>query len=308
VPLLAIVGPTAAGKSELALALAQRWPLEILSADSRQVYRGMDIGTAKPSTAERLAVPHHLLDLVAPDERFTVADWVAGARSLIPQIAARGRLPVIVGGTGLYVSALLNGYDFGRQPGSAEGRRRLTDELAQRGLAALAARLAGLAPELAAGTDLRNPRRVIRALERAESGSTARPRGEPWSGRLCVLGIERPRDALDARIAARSRHMFGAGLLSETRALLDAGYGPELPAMSGHGYAEAIHHLAGEWTLEHAVAVTVARGRRYARRQLTWFGRDARVRWVPAGSGDASHATVVARAAELLRPIVEADA
>lgn len=306
-PIVAVVGPTASGKTALALALTERFPLEILSADSRQVYRGMDVGTAKPSPAERAAVPHHLLDLAAPDERFTVADWVAQARALLPQIAARGHLPLVVGGTGLYVTALLDGYDFGHQPGSAEARRRLTDELNSVGLAALAARLGRLAPELAASTDLRNPRRVLRALERAESGSTARPGSEPWDERVCLIGLGRPREVLEARIAERARRMFAGGLLAETRALLDAGYSPELPSMSGHGYAEAIRHLAGEWNLEQAIAGTVVRSRQYAKRQLTWFGRDARLTWIAAGERDAHDEMIVRRAVELLQPIVDGD-
>lgn len=306
-PIVAVVGPTASGKTALALALTERFPLEILSADSRQVYRGMDVGTAKPSPAERAAVPHHLLDLVAPDERFTVADWVAQARALLPQIAARGHLPLVVGGTGLYVTALLDGYDFGHQPGSAEARRRLTDELNSVGLAALAARLGRLAPELAASTDLRNPRRVLRALERAESGSTARPGNEPWDERVCLIGLGRPREVLEARIAERARRMFAGGLLAETRALLDAGYSPELPSMSGHGYAEAIRHLAGEWNLEQAIAGTVVRSRQYAKRQLTWLGRDARLTWIAAGERDAHDEMIVRRAVELLQPIVDGD-
>lgn len=282
-------------------------PVEILSADSRQVYRGMDVGTAKPSVAEQEAVPHHLLDLVAPDERFTVADWVAPARALLPQIAARGRLPLLVGGAGLYVSALLDGYDFGRRPGSAGARRRLTDELESMGLVALAERLSQLAPEVAASTDLRNPRRVLRALERAESGSTARPGSEPYEGRVCLIGLQRPREVLEARIAERTRLMFAHGLLTEARALLNAGYGPELASMSGHGYAEAIRHLVGEWTLEQAIAATVVRTRQYAKRQLTWFGRDPRITWIAASERDASSEIIVRCALRLMRRIVNRD-
>ena len=203
-PLVAIVGPTASGKTDLGLALARHLPVEILVADSRQVYRGMDIGTAKPDAAARTAVPHHLLDLVAPDEPFTVAQWVDAARMLIPDIAARGRLPLVVGGTGLYVAALIEGHDYAAQAWSPHVRRRLTDELEAGGLEPLAERLRVLDPGTAAQTDLRNPRRVLRALERAEAGGGGvRPRVEPYAGRLALIGLDRPREVLYGRVDER---------------------------------------------------------------------------------------------------------
>ncbi len=162
------MGPTAAGKTDFSLALGDLVACEILVADSRQVYRGLDVGTAKVGAAERKRVPHHLLDLVEPGEPFTVAQWAERARALVPEIAARGRLPLVVGGTGLYVTALVDGFDFAAQPWSPEVRERLADELEAEGLAVLAERLARLDPASAARTDLRNPRRVLRALERAE--------------------------------------------------------------------------------------------------------------------------------------------
>jgi len=165
-PLAAIVGATASGKSELAMALAARLPLEIVVADSRQVYRGMDIGTAKPSPADQRAVPHHLLDLAEPSETFTLADWLARARQLLPEIWERGNLPLLVGGTGLYVTALADGYRLVPQPPSAGLRRELAAEVEQAGLGTVAQRLATLDPRTAARIDLRNPRRVLRALER----------------------------------------------------------------------------------------------------------------------------------------------
>jgi len=282
--------------------MARRLPIEILVADSRQVYRGMDVGTAKPGAAARAAVPHHLLDLADPDEAFTVARWVGLARSLLPEIAGRGRLPMMVGGTGLYVSALLDGHDYAAQPWSPELRARLNDELDAEGLEPLAARLTQADPAAAATIDLRNPRRVLRALERAEAGGGGvAPAGAPFAGRIALIGISRPREVLYRRIDERARQLFTSGLLEEVRALLDAGYEPELRPMSGHGYGEAIRHLAGEWSLDEAVEATARRTRQYAKRQLTWFRRDPRIMWVAADDEPADAADLVERADGLLR-------
>jgi tRNA dimethylallyltransferase len=300
--LAAIVGPTASGKSDLAMALARQLPLEILVADSRQVYRGMDVGTATPSATDRAAVPHHLLDLVAPDEPFTVAGWVARARPLLAEIAARGAWPMVVGGTGLYVSALIDGFDFASQAWSPEVRERLSAELEAEGLATLAVRLHDLDPAAAARIDVRNPRRVLRALERAEAGGVGKSlRATPYSGRLALLAVSRPREVLYRRIDERARRLFETGLLDEVRALLDAGYGADLAPMTGHGYREAAGYLAGEWSLDEAITRTARRTRQYAKRQLSWFGRDPRIVWLAAGDGPADDPVLVARAVDLLR-------
>lgn len=278
--------------------------MEILVADSRQVYRMMDVGTAKVGPDARRRVPHHLLDLVEPDAPFTVADWARHARGLAPEIAARGALPMVVGGTGLYVSALVDGFDFAAQPWSPDVRQRLAEELDTEGLAVLAERLARLDPAGAARTDLRNPRRVVRALERAElagCGAADRVRANPWPGHLGLLGLRRPLAVLDRRIEERAEQMFDSGLLHETRRLLDRGYGAALPALTGHGYAEAARHLAGEWSLEQAIATTARRVRRYARRQLSWFGRDRRILWLDAGDGPSDDPALVRQGSDLLR-------
>lgn len=304
-PLLGIVGPTASGKTDLALAIARRLPVEIVIADSRQVYRGMDVGTAKPDAAARAAVAHHLLDVVEPDEPFTVADWVTQARALLSEIAEKGRLPLLVGGTGLYVSALLDGHDYASQSWSPELRRRLAEELETEGLGPLAERLGRLAPDVAERTDLRNPRRVLRALERAEAGSARSSRTEPYAGRTALVAIQRPREVLYRRIDNRARRLFTAdGLLDEARRLRAAGHGPELRPMSGHGYLEAMGHLAGEWTLEEAIERTARRTRHYAKRQLTWFRRDVRLIWIRAGDRPADDPVVVDEAERLLRAAV----
>ena len=301
-PLLGVVGPTASGKTELALALAERLPVEIIVADSRQVYRGMDIGTAKVAPSARRRVPHHLIDVVDPDEPFTVADWVERARAVIPEIAARGRLPLLVGGTGLYVAALVDGHDYAAQPWSPELRRRLADEHEAEGLEPLVERLEAADPAAAAAIDRRNPRRVLRALERIEAGGGgAMQRATPYAGRVALIGLDRPREVLYRRIDERAAWLFANGLLDEVRALRAAGFGSELRPMSGHGYAEAAAHLAGEWTLEEAVAVTARRTRQYAKRQLTWFRRDPRVLWIAAGDSPADAPGIVERAERVLR-------
>ena len=301
-PLACIVGPTASGKTDLALALADRLPVEVVVADSRQVYRGMDIGTAKPGAAARQRVAHHLLDVVDPDQPFTVADWVERARAAIEEIAGRGHIPMVVGGSGLYVAALVDGHDYAAQPWSPELRRRLTDELEADGLEALVARLEATDPTVAAAIDLRNPRRVLRALERAEAGGGgAAPLATPYPGRVALIGLDRPRDVLYRRIEERARWLFANGLLDEVRALRAAGFGPELLPMTGHGYAEAAARLAGEWTLDEAVAVTARRTRQYAKRQLTWFRHDPRLLWIPAGDLPGDAPQIVARAEQLLR-------
>lgn len=296
-PIGAIVGSTATGKTELALAVARTVAVEILVADSRQVYRGMDIGTAKPDAAARMAVPHHLIDLAAPDQPFSVADWLLAAQDAVRHVAARSRLPLLVGGSGLYVAALLDGYDLGATPSPPAIRSQLEVSLVRDGLPSLVARLATLDPVTAAATDLRNPRRVIRALERAQlsGGAATRPRSHPWPGPVAQIGLRRPREVLDDRIGRRGAELFAGGLLSEVKQLLDAGYRPNLPPMTGHGYAEAARFLAGEWSLDEAIAVTVRRTRQYARRQETWFRRDRRITWFDAGSVSAGDPDLVRR-------------
>lgn len=287
VPLVGIVGPTASGKSDLAMAIARRAPVEILVADSRQVVRGMDAGTAKPDATTRATVPHHLLDLVDPDEPFSVAQWVEAARHAVESVAQLGRTPLLVGGTGLYVAALVDGHDYATQAWSPEIRERLAAELERDGLGPLVERLRRADPAAAERIDLANPRRVLRALERAEAGDAGGPsRSLPYDAPVTLFAIDRPREVLYRRIDQRARWLFtDGGLLDEVRGLLNAGYGPELRPMTGHGYREAARHLVGEWDLEQAIDVTARRTRQYAKRQLSWFRRDGRIRWLAAGDG-----------------------
>jgi tRNA dimethylallyltransferase len=305
-PIAAIVGPTGSGKTELALALARRLPVEILVADSRQAYRGMDIGTAKPDAAARASVPHHLLDLVDPDQPFSVAAWVTLARRLVPEIAARGRLTLVVGGSGLHVDALLDGYAFELEPQPGP-RAELAGELAVAGVAPLADRLRAVDPAAAGRIDLRNPRRVTRALERsaaAGGGAAPRPSTRPWPGRVARIGVGRPREVLYRRIDERAARLFANGLLDEVRTLLAVGHDPSRAPLTGHGYGEAARHLAGEWSLEEAVAVTARRTRQYAKRQSTWFGRDRRIVWLAAGDGAGDDPALVDEADRLLRALL----
>ena len=261
----------------------------------------MDVGTAKPDAAARAAVPHHLLDLVAPGEQFSVADWTAAARRLLPEIRARGRLPLVVGGSGLYLAALLDGYAFGAPP-RPELRTQLQRQLATAGVGALADRLRSLDPAGAATTDLRNPRRVERAIERAMAlrEGAARAEGRPWSGPTVLIGIDRPTEELDRRINERAHRLFANGLLDEVQALIDAGHDPALAPLTSHGYGEAAHYLAGECSLEEAVAVTVRRTRQYAKRQRTWFRRDPRIVWLAAAAEPGHDPALVAEASRLL--------
>jgi tRNA dimethylallyltransferase len=301
-PIVGIVGPTASGKSDLALALGRRLPVEILVADSRQVYRGMDVGTAKPDASARAAVPHHLIDLVDPDEPFTVADWVGRARRLVSEVAARGRLPLLVGGTGLYVSALVDGHDYAGQGWAPDVRAELARRLEIEGLDPLVAELERADPAAARRLDLRNPRRVLRALERTlVSGRGAVPTATPYGGRIALVGLSRPRDEVYARIDRRARDLFAGGLVDEMASLLARGFGPELRPMTGHGYAEAARVLAGEWTIEQAVVETATRTRQYAKRQLTWFRRDSRIAWLRAGGRAGDDPGLVDEAERIVR-------
>ena len=302
----AIVGPTGSGKSELALAVAGRLPIEILVADSRQAYRGMEIGTAKPDAAARAAVPHHLLDLVEVGEPLSVADWAAAARRLVPQVAARGQLPLLVGGSGLYVAALLDGYAFGLASEPIQ-RAALDAELAAVGVAPLAERLRRIDPAAARRVDLHNPRRVTRALERsaaAGGGAAVTPTARPWPGPVLRIGLSRPREVLYRRIDARAAWLFANGLLDEVKALMEAGHDPRRSPLTSHGYGEAARYLAGECSLDEAVALTARRTRQYAKRQTTWFGRDARIVWLPAGDAPADAPALVNEADRLLAALL----
>ena len=284
---VALVGPTATGKTALSLALAEHLPVEVVSADSRMVYRWMDIGTAKPSEAERRAVPHHLVDVADPDEPYTLALYQQHALAAIARIHRRGRLPLLVGGTGLYVRAVCDGLQIPAVPPDAAYRAALEARAASDGWEALRDELAAVDPVSAQRIEPRNVRRVIRALE------VHRATGVPfstWQRRAPVpfetrfVGLDTERAALYARIDARVDEQIAVGLIDEVRALVDRGYDSMLPSMTGFGYREIAAYLRGELTRAAAIDLYKQATRHYARRQLSWFRPDERIRWVDAHS------------------------
>jgi tRNA dimethylallyltransferase len=284
---IAVVGPTAAGKSGLAVALAQALDGEVINADSMQVYRGMDIGTAKLTRAERGGVPHHLLDLWDVRRPANVADYQRLARATIADLTARGRVPILAGGSGLYVRAALEDLTF---PGTdPDIRARLEAELADRGAAALHTRLAAADPAAAAAILPSNGRRIVRALEVIELT------GRPFTATLPdyaasvparQLGLRLPREELDRRIEQRVDQMWAAGFEDEVRRLEQAGLRDGRTASRALGYQQLLRYLAGDWTLDQARDETVRATRRFARRQESWFRRDPRITWLDASAPD----------------------
>lgn len=281
-PLIVLLGPTAVGKTALSLALAERFHGEIVSADSRQVYRGLDEGTAKATPAERARVPHHLIDVRDPAQTLTVAEYQQLAYTAIDAIHARGRVPFLVGGTALYLRAVVLGLRIPEVPPDPALRAALEEELAHSGVEPLFARLQALDPATAAAIDRRNPRRVLRALEIVLI--TGRPKVEqegsvPPPYRILQIGLTRPRAALHRRIDRRVEEMVEQGLVEETRRLLEAGHDPRLPALSSLGYREMGAFLRGEMTLAQAVERIQIETHRFVRHQETWFRKMEGVQW-----------------------------
>jgi tRNA dimethylallyltransferase len=279
---VAIVGPTASGKTELAITVARRLGGELVSVDSRQVYRHCDIGTNKPTAAELQGLLCHGLDVVDPGQPFTAADYQRMALRAIAEVAGRGKLPVLQGGTGLYLRALLDGWNLGDAPPDPALRARLEHRLDEEGAGALEAELRLIDPA-AADRAQRNPRRLIRALE--IHAATGRPPSEarassppPWS--TTVVGLEVPLAELDRRIEARVERMIDAGFVDEVVRVRGAFPNADLQRL-GHGYPEMAAVIDGRLTLPAARASTVRQVRQYARRQLTWFRADPRVTWTP---------------------------
>jgi tRNA dimethylallyltransferase len=298
-PLLVLAGPTATGKTGLSISVAvalrdEGVHVEIVSADSRQVYRGLDIGTAKVPLAERRGIPHHGLDLADPDEPFTVADFAAHARAALAAIPAGG-LALLVGGTGLYLRAVARGIATEALPHDPAVRARIEADLARDGLDALVERLGHLAPTRAATVDLRNPRRVVRALEIAElAGDVQPPAPLGYAGPVAWLGLDLDRATHRAWIAERARGQFEAGLIEEARSLRER-YDPSLPAFSAIGYREAWSVIDGTATLEDAIAADARRNVAFAKRQRTWFRAEEGVEWLDAASDPLPATTAAAR-------------
>jgi tRNA dimethylallyltransferase len=281
-PVIAVLGPTATGKSDLAVQLSLRLGGEVLNADAMQLYRGMDIGTAKLTVEERRGVPHHLLDVLEVTETASVAAFQRDARAIIERLLAADRVPIVVGGSALYLRAVLDELSF---PGTdADVRARLEAELAARGPAEMHRRLARLDPVAAEGVLPSNSRRVVRALEVIEIT------GEPFSARLpepgaprygaVLLGLELPTDQLDERIAVRVARMFEAGLVDEVRALVGRGLRHGRTASRAVGYQQVLAALDGRLGLAQAAEDTARATRRLVRRQRSWFRRDERIRWI----------------------------
>jgi tRNA dimethylallyltransferase len=285
-PILVIVGPTAVGKTGLAIRVAKQVDGEIISADSMQVYKGLDIGTAKPTEAERQGVPHHLLDVVAVDQEFSVADYQLMVEDILMDLAKRGKTPILTGGTGLYIRAVLEGFVFDSQGKDDDLRARLQEVAESQGNIALHRRLAVVDPDTAKRLHPNDRRRVIRALEIYHTT------GQPLSQHLDAqkqleprhqavkfgLACNRPR--LYQRIDARVDQMIEAGLLDEVKNLLEQGLAEGATAMQALGYKELVGYLRGEYDLAEAIRLLKRDTRRYAKRQLTWFRRDEEIIWL----------------------------
>ncbi|WP_420111670.1 tRNA (adenosine(37)-N6)-dimethylallyltransferase MiaA [Pseudactinotalea sp.] len=284
-PVIAVVGATASGKSDLGLALAEELGGEIVNADAMQLYRGMDIGTAKTPVDERRGIPHHQIDVLDVTQDAAVATYQPAARADIAAIRERGTVPIVVGGSGLYVRALLDEMSFPET--DPELRTELEARLEVEGPGLLHDELAGLDPEAASRIDRRNGRRVVRALE------VVRLTGKPFAASqperpvaaipATLLAIDVPRPELTERIAARARAMFEGGLIEETEGLLAAGLDRAGTASRAVGYTQARSVIAGEMTVAEAIEATTIATRQLARRQLTWFRRDDRIHWLAPG-------------------------
>lgn len=284
-PLFAVMGPTASGKSALAVALCQRLDGELVTVDSAQVFRGLDVGTAKPTPEERAAVPHHLIDVIEPTEQWSAAQFAAAADQVIAEVRARGRVPILCGGTGLWMRALVRGI-FEAPDIDPEVRARIRGELLTLGPVALHARLAAVDPEAAGRIQPSDPQRIGRALEVYETTGTPISALQAEHGfrearyRLVGVALEWPRDALNARIEARARAMYARGMVEETAVALANGVPPDAPGLAIIGYRDAVRLLAGEIDRAEAERSTVVATRRYAKRQRNWFNHEPDVRWI----------------------------
>jgi tRNA dimethylallyltransferase len=301
--LVVIVGPTAVGKTELSLKLAKRFHGEIISGDSMQVYRQMDIGTAKATPEEQRIVPHHLIDIIDPDQEYSVAVFQEMATRLISEINRRGRLPFIVGGTGLYIESVTHRFQFAQAAQDPELRERLHKLAEVEGVEALHRRLAEIDPVTAERLHPNDVKRVIRAIEIYQltgcrmADFQQRAQSSPYD--LMLIGLTMDREKLYERINKRVDKMMEAGLVEEVRQLLDRGYDPSLVSMQGLGYKELVPYLYGEITLEKAVNDIKQRTRHFAKRQLSWFRRMPEIEWYDMTNPD-EHPVVIETITERL--------
>ena len=288
--LIVLVGPTACGKTSLSIKIAQHFDAEIISGDSMQVYRGMDIGTAKITQLEQDGIPHHMIDILSPLESFNVADFRIRSESLMKEIHNRNHIPMVVGGTGLYIDALLYPYSFPEETGCCpEIRRRLQAEYQEKGGAVLHRRLSILDPESATRIHPNDAHRLIRALEVIEqTGQPLRPMRQGKAERslrpkTAILGLTMDRNLLYQRIEQRVDQMLDNGLVNEVQGLLNQGIPPEANSMQGIGYRQIVAYLNGELKLDEAIDLVKRDTRRFAKRQMTWFKRNQEIHWFDVG-------------------------
>ena len=290
-PLIIILGPTAVGKTATSITLAERLYAEIISADSRLFYRGMDIGTAKPTEAERQRVTHHLIDVADPDQIWSLAKYLRAAREIIDEIHAREKLPLLVGGTGQYIRAMVEGWQVPEVNPDPRLRDRLEAWAEQISPEGLHARLQVLDAPAAAKIDPPNLRRTVRALEviLTTGQRFSRQKGRkppPYS--ILQIGLRRPREEIYDRVDARIQHMLATGLIEETQELLDQGYSPQLPPLSAIGYRQVVQYLNDQISLEEVVKIMKRKTRKFVRHQANWFSEDdPNIHWVDAGPGAA---------------------
>jgi len=284
--IIAVVGPTASGKTRLGIELAKAYNGEIVSADSRQIYRGMDIGTAKPSAALQKEVKHHLIDIRNPDEAYSAADFQRDAVAAISDIGKRGKLPILVGGTGLYIKAIVENLDIPEVKADAKLRGEIERDISEQGLAAVFEKLVALDPEAAYVVDPQNPRRVVRALEVAmltgRPFTEQRKKQEPVYNAL-VIGLDLPPDDLRERIEGRIDRMMSEGLVEEVKGLLKTyrrSDGSSPISFDAIGYREIIEHLDGTSTLEETVSAMKLNTWHFAKRHMTWFKKDKTIHWI----------------------------
>ena len=287
-PLIVVVGPTAVGKTATAVRLCQDFSGEIVSADSRQIYRGMDIGTAKPTSMQLAATPHHLIDVVDPDQTLGLAEYQQKAYAAITDVLGRDRTPFLVGGTGQWVHAVVQGWCVPQVSPDPQLRADLQAEAELFGSQQLHARLTEVDPAAAAKIDFRNVRRVIRALEvylKTGVPISQQQRAQTPPYRILQIGLTVPREMLYAHVDARVDRMMAEGLLAEVQGLIDSGYGLNLPAMSGLGYRQIGQHLTGHITLDRAVSLIKKETRRFIRQQYNWFRlNDPTIHWLDSSA------------------------
>ena len=290
--IVALVGPTAVGKTELSLQLAQDLDGEIISADSMQIYKGMDIGTAKASTQERELIPHHMLDIIEPEEEFSVADYQEQVDQLIPEIVERNNLPMLVGGTGLYVKSLIEGFIFPDMETDWDLRDRLEEEAEEHGTEYVHDKLKEIDPKLADKLHPNDLRRVIRGIEvYRKTGKTSthfkeKAKERPPRYQAVKIGLTRDREKLYERINQRVDLMMEEGLFEEVKELYESGCDLELKSMQALGYKQLINHFEGEYDLEEAIRLIKRDTRHFAKRQLNWFSRDDEIIWFDVGEYD----------------------